>query len=71
MPASGPWVKSIDLAAKYAQKDCWQTGKFVCQMENKTKPRKNALQVWNAIREKPTLSLYSYLLSYYPHIKFL
>ena len=51
-----------------------QTGKVVCQMENKTKSRKNKVIIFSksrfAIRAEPALSLYGDLLSYYPQIKF-
>ena len=41
-------------------------------MENKTKPRENKIfKSGTAIRAEPALSLYSELVSYYPHIKFL
>ena len=68
--------KNIDFAAEYlCTTRPWQTGKVVCEMENKTKSRENKshniLEVRSAIRAEPALSLYRDFLSYYPHIKFL
>ena len=47
---------------------------MVWQMENKIKSKTNVIifsKSPTAIRAEPALSLYSNLLSYYPHIKFL
>ena len=52
-----------------------QTGKVMCQMENKTKSRKAKVIIFSkspiAIRVELALSLYGDLLLYCPHIQFL
>ena len=70
------WVmsKNIDLAAEFLQRDFAKLARWCAKMGNKIKPRENQsyniLQSPTEIWAEPALSLYSDLLSYYPHIKF-
>ena len=73
---AGQWTvsKNIDLTAEYLQRDLDKLARWCAKWRIKLNPEKtshNILQVPNAIRAEPALSLYRDLLSYYPHIKFL
>ena len=44
MPANGPWVKNIDLAAKYLQKDFDKLAIWCAKWRIKLNPEKNKSQ---------------------------
>ena len=73
----GQWAvsKHIDLAAEYLQRDIDKLARWCAKWRIKLNPEKTKVITFSksqiAIRAEPALSLYSYLLSYYPHIKFL
>ena len=74
---AGQWAvsKNIDLAAEYLQKDLDKLARWCAKWRIKLNPEKTKVIIFSksrsAIRAEPALSLYSNLLSYYPHIKFL
>ena len=67
--------KSIDLAAKYLQKDLDNLARWCAKWRIKLNPEKTKVIIFsrstNAIRAERALSLYGEPLSYYPHVKFL
>ena len=67
--------KNIDLAAKYLQRDIDKLARWHAKWRIKLNPEKTKVILFSksqtAIRAEPALSLYSDLLSYHPHIKFL
>ena len=74
---AGQWAmsKNIDLAAEYLQRDLDKLARWCAKWRIKLNPQKTKVIILsksqNAIRAEPALSLYSDLLSYYFHIKFL
>ena len=74
---AGQWAlsKSIDLAAGYLQKDLDKLARCCAKWRIKLNSEKTKVIVFSmsqtAITAEPALSLFSALLSYYPHIKFL
>ena len=74
---AGQWAvsKNIDLAVEYLQRDLDKLARWCAKWRIKLNPEKIKVIIFSksrsAIRAKPALSLYSDLLSYYPHIKFL
>ena len=67
--------KNIGLAAEYLQRDLDKLARWCAKWRIKLNPEKTKVAIFSksrsAIRTEPPLSLYSDLLSYYPHIKFL
>ena len=67
--------KNIDLAAEYLQRDLDKLARWFAKWRIKLNPEKTKVIIFSksqsAIRAEHVLSLYSDLLSYYPHIKFL
>ena len=67
--------KNIDLAAVYLQRDLDKLARWCAKWRIKVNPEKTKVIIFSksqtAIKAEPAISLYRYLLSYYPHIKFL
>ena len=67
--------KNIDLAAEYLQRDLDKLTRWCAKWRIKLNPQKTKVIIFSksrfAVRAEPVSSLYSDLLSYYPHIKFL
>ena len=65
----------IDLAAEYLQRDLDKLARWCAKWRRKLNPEKTKVIIFSesrsTIRAEPALSLYSDLLLYYPHIKFL
>ena len=74
---AGQWAvsKNMNLAAEYLQLDLDKLARWCTKWRIKLNPEKTKVIIFSksqsAIRAEPALSLYSDLLSYYPHIKFL
>ena len=74
---AGQWAvsKNIDFAVEYLQRDLDKLARWCAKWRIKLNPEKTKVIIFSksrsAIRAEPALSLYSDLLSYYPHIKFL
>ena len=74
---AGQWAVSetIDLAAEYLQQDLDKLARWCAKWGIKLNPEKTKVIIFSksqsAIRAGPALSLYSDLLSYYPHTEFL
>ena len=74
---AGQWAvsKNIDLAAEYLQRDLDKLARWCAKWRIKLNPAKTEVKILSnsqtAIRAEPALSLYGYILSYYPHIKLL
>ena len=74
---AGQWAvsKNIDLAVEYWQRDLDKLARRCAKWRIKLNPEKTSIIIFSksrsAIRAEPALSLYSDLLSYYPHIKLL
>ena len=72
---AGQWAvsKNINLAAEYLQRDLDKLPRWSAKLRIKLNPEKAKVIIFfkspTAIRAEPALSLYSDLLSYYPHIK--
>ena len=73
----GQWAvsKNVDLAAEYLQRDLDKLARWCAKWRIKLNPEKIKVIIFSnsrsAIRAEPALSLYSDLLSYYPHIELL
>ena len=67
--------KNIVLAVEYLQKDLDKLAKWCAKRRIKLNPEKTKVIIFSksasAVRAETASSLYSDLLSYYPHIKFL
>ena len=67
--------KNIDLAVEYVQRDLDKLARWWAKWRIKLNSEKTKLIIFSksptAIKAEPALSLYSDLLSDYPHIKFL
>ena len=74
---AGQWAmsKNIYLAAEYLQWDLDNLARWCAKWRIKLNPEKTKVIIFSkslsVIRAEPALSLFSNLLSYYPHIKFL
>ena len=74
---TGQWAvsKNIDLAVEYVQRDLDKLARWWAKWRIKLNSEKTKLIIFSksptAIKAEPALSLYSDLLSDYPHIKFL
>ena len=68
-------TNNVDLAVEYLQRDLNKLARWCAKWRMKLNPEKTKVIIFSksqtAIRAKPALSLYSDLLSYHPHIKFL
>ena len=66
--------RNIDLAAEYLQRDLDKLARWCAKSRIKLNPEKTKVIMFSksetAIRAEPALSLYGYLLSYYPQIEF-
>ena len=71
---AGHWAvsKNVNLAGEYLQRDLDKLARWCAKWRIKLNPEKTKIIIFSKSHTaKPALSLYSDLLSYYPHIKFL
>ena len=74
---TGQWAvsRNIDLAAEHLQRDLDKLERWCAKSRIKLNPEKTKVIMFSksetAIKAEPALSLYGYLLSYYPQIEFL